>query len=108
MTCLSLLSERHKRIAGTLYSFFTVLRWGKPQIILDGSVAEAEFDDPSADWIQLVGQEGGDLRELTKAVNTAFAGRGGGKPFFTQGTLHGEVGAVTRFLKEQLPGITIA
>ncbi len=53
-------------------------------------------------------QEGGDLRELTKAVNTAFAGRGGGKPFFTQGTLHGEVGAVTRFLKEQLPGITIA
>ena len=47
------------------------------------------------------GQEGGDLRALTKAVNEAFSGRGGGKPFFTQGTLHGEIGKIEKFLREQ-------
>ena len=48
------------------------------------------------------GQTGGDLRELTKAVNTAFSGRGGGKPFFVQGTLHGDAGAIAAFIRERL------
>ena len=48
------------------------------------------------------GQEGGDLRALTKAVNEAFSGRGGGKPFFTQGTLHGDAGEIERFLREKI------
>ena len=34
-----------------------------------------------------VGEAGGDLRELTKALNTALRGRGGGKPFFVQGSV---------------------
>ena len=50
------------------------------------------------------GQEGGDLRALTKSVNDAFSGRGGGKPFFTQGTLHGSIGEIRAFLEERLPG----
>ena len=34
-----------------------------------------------------MGQPGGDLRELTKAMNAALGGRGGGKPFFVQGSV---------------------
>ena len=35
----------------------------------------------------LAAAPGGDLRETCKALNTAFQGRGGGKPAFCQGSL---------------------
>ena len=47
-----------------------------------------------------LGQEGGDLRELTKELNAAFSGRGGGKPFFVQGTLRGNVREIANFLQK--------
>lgn len=50
----------------------------------------------------------GDLKALTAALNSRFSGRGGGKPFFVQGTLHGEVSAVCAFLKDYLPELTEA
>ncbi len=34
-----------------------------------------------------IGQQDGDLRALVKAMNQALQGRGGGKPFFAQGSL---------------------
>ena len=34
-----------------------------------------------------LGQTGGDLRALTKEMNQALHGRGGGKPFFAQGSV---------------------
>ena len=34
-----------------------------------------------------IGQENGDLRAFTKEMNTALNGRGGGKPFFVQGSV---------------------
>ena len=34
-----------------------------------------------------IGQENGDLRAFTKELNTALNGRGGGKPFFVQGSV---------------------
>ncbi len=40
-----------------------------------------------------------DLRSLAKAVNTAFSGRGGGRPEIIQGSIIGEQEAVTEFLK---------
>ncbi len=49
-----------------------------------------------------MGQNGGDLRELTKTLNAEFAGRGGGKPFFVQGTLHGDVGKVAARIREMI------
>ena len=54
-----------------------------------------------------LGQADGDLRELTKKLNAAFAGRGGGKPFFVQGTLHGDIGAVTACIREAVPALTV-
>ena len=34
-----------------------------------------------------MGQKGGDLRQLVKELNAALSGRGGGKPFFAQGSV---------------------
>lgn len=34
-----------------------------------------------------VAEDGGDLRQLTKEMNAALHGRGGGKPFFVQGSV---------------------
>ena len=43
---------------------------------------------PTADGFQYaIGQENGDLRAFTKSMNTALNGRGGGKPFFVQGSV---------------------
>ncbi len=37
-------------------------------------------------WKYAIGQTGGDLRELTRALNAALHGRGGGRPHFVQGS----------------------
>lgn len=43
---------------------------------------------PSEDgFFYALGQENGDLRDLVRAMNTALNGRGGGKPFFAQGSV---------------------
>ena len=47
-----------------------------------------------------VGQTGGDLRELTKALNAALHGRGGGKPFFVQGSVQASRREIEAFFKE--------
>ena len=45
----------------------------------------AVFAGRDGGWRYAVAKPGGDLRELTKAMNAALRGRGGGKPFFVQG-----------------------
>ena len=63
----------------------------------------AVLSDCGEDGIRYaMGQEGGDLRELTKTLNEVFSGRGGGKPHFVQGTLHGEVQKAAAFIREAL------
>ncbi|MBE7004195.1 MAG: alanyl-tRNA editing protein [Ruminococcaceae bacterium] len=46
----------------------------------------AVFAGADGAWKYAVGQRDGDLRELVKALNEALNGRGGGKPFFAQGS----------------------
>lgn len=46
----------------------------------------AVFAGADGAWKYAVGEVNGDLRELVKALNTALNGRGGGKPFFAQGS----------------------
>ena len=41
-----------------------------------------------ADYKYAMGQENGDLRTLTRQMNAALNGRGGGKPFFVQGSVN--------------------
>ncbi len=45
---------------------------------------------------------GADLRGLCKQLNQSFAGRGGGKPGFVQGSLTGEFDAVQAFLRDAI------
>lgn len=47
-----------------------------------------------------VGQKGGDLKELVKNMNTALNGRGGGKPFFAQGSVACAYAEVEKFFAD--------
>ena len=44
-----------------------------------------------------IGQVGGDLRALTKELNAALSGRGGGKPNFVQGSVNTTREAIEKF-----------
>ncbi len=46
----------------------------------------AVFAGADGAWKYAMGHAGGDLRELTKTLNAALHGRGGGKPEFVQGS----------------------
>lgn len=48
-----------------------------------------------------VGQKGGDLKELVKNMNTALNGRGGGKPFFAQGSVACAYAEVEKFFEDK-------
>ena len=47
----------------------------------------AVFSKTADGYQYAIGQENGDLRAMTKAMNAALSGRGGGKPFFVQGSV---------------------
>jgi len=47
----------------------------------------AVFNGSGENWQYAIGEKGGDLRTLVKEMNSAFSGRGGGKPEFAQGSL---------------------
>ena len=49
-----------------------------------------------------VGQPGGDLRPLAKALNQALQGRGGGKPDFIQGTVSASQDQIQIFFQEHM------
>ena len=44
-----------------------------------------------------MGEKNGDLRQFTKEMNQALNGRGGGKPFFVQGSVKAEEDEIRRF-----------
>lgn len=48
-----------------------------------------------------IGEQGGDLRELVKTLNQTLNGRGGGKPFFAQGSVAAQRGAIEAFWSAQ-------
>lgn len=47
-----------------------------------------------------IGRADGDLRELTKKMNAALSGRGGGKPNFVQGSVGCDRAAIEAFFAE--------
>ena len=46
-----------------------------------------------------IGEAGGDLREFTKNMNAALNGRGGGKPFFVQGSVSASEGEIQAYFE---------
>ena len=53
--------------------------------------------DDEAGYKYAVGEVGGDLRALVKQMNAALSGRGGGKPFFAQGSVGAKRAAIEAF-----------
>ena len=60
----------------------------------------AVFAGADGAWKYAMGQPGGDLRELTKSLNAALHGRGGGKPFFVQGSVSATKSEIEAFFRE--------
>ena len=58
----------------------------------------AVFAGADGAWKYAMGQRGGDLRALTKELNAALNGRGGGKPEFVQGSVSAPRAAIEAFL----------
>ena len=61
----------------------------------------AVFAGAGRAWKYAVGQRGGDLRALTKELNAALSGRGGGKPEFVQGSVSAERAEIEAFFAEK-------
>ena len=61
----------------------------------------AVFAGAGSAWKYAIGQRGGDLRALTKELNAALSGRGGGKPEFVQGSVGAEREAIEAFFAEK-------
>ncbi len=54
-------------------------------------------DNGDGTYKYALGEKDGDLRTLVKEMNQALDGRGGGKPFFAQGSVHSEEGEIRKF-----------
>ena len=57
----------------------------------------AVFAGAGNTWKYAISQADGDLRALTKALNAALCGRGGGKPNFVQGSVNAARAAIEQF-----------
>ena len=61
----------------------------------------AVFSGSDADGYKYaVGEQDGDLRLLVKELNAQLRGRGGGKPFFAQGSVQGTKAEIEAFFAE--------
>ena len=54
-------------------------------------------DNGDGTYKYAVGQQNGDLRSFTKEMNRALDGRGGGKPFFVQGSVRADEAKIRAF-----------
>lgn len=56
-------------------------------------------DNGDGTYKYAVGEKDGDLRSLIKEMNQALNGRGGGKPFFAQGSVQAEEAVIRKFFE---------
>ena len=61
----------------------------------------AVFSGTDADGYKYaIGEENGDLRAFIKEMNTTLSGRGGGKPFFAQGSVNAQEAEIRAFFQK--------
>lgn len=58
-------------------------------------------DNGDGSWKYAMGEKDGDLRVLNKEMNAALNGRGGGKPFFVQGSVRGTEAEIRTFFGDK-------
>ena len=56
--------------------------------------------NPDGSYKYAMGEKDGDLRQFTKEMNTKLNGRGGGKPFFVQGSVKASEDEIRQFFKQ--------
>ena len=56
--------------------------------------------NPDGSYKYAMGEKEGDLRQLTKDMNAALNGRGGGKPFFVQGSVQAKEKEIREFFEK--------
>ena len=66
-----------------------------------GGICVLLSGDDSQGYRYAAGIRDGDIRELVKEMNQKLNGRGGGKPFFAQGSLKGETDNLGKFFQEK-------
>lgn len=67
-----------------------------------GGMCAVFSGDEETGYKYALGQEGGDLRALVKEMNGALNGRGGGKPFFAQGSVAAKKAEIEEFFAGRL------
>ncbi|MEI3413085.1 MAG: alanyl-tRNA editing protein [Blautia sp.] len=69
--------------------------------ILQGCIGRCAVFSKNADgsYKYAMGEKDGDLRQFTKELNTALNGRGGGRPFFVQGSVQATEKEIRAFFK---------
>ena len=74
---------------GTLHTRFTGTGYG------------AFFSrDEDGSYKYAIGEKDGDLRQFVKEMNAALNGRGGGRPFFAQGSVKATEEEIRRFFRQ--------
>jgi alanyl-tRNA synthetase len=56
--------------------------------------------NPDGSYKYAIGENNGDLRQFTKEMNSALNGRGGGKPFFVQGSVQASEDEIRGFFEK--------
>ena len=84
-----------KRLEGKLLSDFTISLMGKA-----GKFVACFCGENGSYRYCIASGSGIDLRPLSKMLNEAFSGRGGGKPEIVQGSLSGQQAEIEKFLIE--------
>ena len=56
--------------------------------------------NPDGSYKYAMGEKDGDIRQFTKEMNTKLNGRGGGKPFFVQGSVQAAEEEIRRFFEQ--------
>lgn len=57
--------------------------------------------DDSEGYKYAIGEKDGNLREFVKEMNQALQGRGGGKPFFVQGSVKASESEIRTYFQEK-------
>ena len=58
-------------------------------------------ESPDGTFKYAIGKENGDLRDLVRRMNASLNGRGGGKPFFAQGSLSAKEEEIRKFFEAE-------
>ena len=83
-----------KRLEGKLLSDFTLSLMPKASEFI------ASFCGEDGVFKYCIASSNVDLRPLTKALNSAFSGRGGGRPEKVQGSINGSLEEIEKFLSD--------